>query len=160
MIRNSLLLPLACFVVACGSGPDSYGDELGNPQLPPRGSSDVTDWLAQGHYLSWNCEPEAHPKRPGSGHGPNRICTNTALSTATGDGPYPVGAAAVKEIFNDKGEIRQYAIYRKVEATTGGDSWYWYEGKGSDIVANGEGDSTCTGCHGRAPRDFVYTVVP
>jgi hypothetical protein len=27
------------------------------------------------------------------------------------------------------------------------------------VIANGEGDGTCTGCHSRAPQDFLYTVV-
>jgi len=158
MIRWNVLFVM--LVAACDTGPESYGDELGNVQVPPRGSKDVFAWLQEGHYMTWTCEAEPHPKRPGSGHGPNRICSNAALKASNGDGPYPVGAAAVKEIYNDAGRIRQYAVYRKVEDASGGDSWYWYEGFDGDIVANGEGDSTCTGCHSRAPRDFVYTVVP
>jgi len=154
-------LPLALLLVAgCDTGPTSYGDDLADVQVPPRGSTDVLTWLAAGHYLSWTCEAERHPARPGSGHGANRICSNTALVLAAdGAGPFPVGAAAVKEIYSDAGAIRQYAVYRKVEEGTGGASWYWYEGLGDDIVANGEDDGTCTGCHARAPRDFVYTVV-
>lgn len=153
----TLVLP---FLAACDDGPASYGDEVADVQVPPRGSADVQTWLEAGHYLTWTCEAAPHPARPGSGHGANRICSNTALTLAAdGSGSYPVGAAAVKEIFSSAGAIRQYAVYRKVEEGAGGDSWYWYEGLGDDIVANGEGDGTCTGCHSRAPRDFVYTVV-
>lgn len=147
-------------LVACGDdGPASLGDVLDDPELPPRGSADVLAWIEAGHYLTWSCEPEPHPARPGSGHGPNRICSNAALATATGDGPYPAGAAAVKEILDDDGAIRLYAVYRKIADGTGGDTWYWYEGLGDNVIANGEGDGTCTGCHAGAPRDYVFTVI-
>ena len=137
----------------------SYGDVMTDPQLPPRGSSDIHDWLEAGHYLTWTCESAPHPRRLGSGHGPNRICSNDLLRDSTGDGPYPVGAAAVKEIYDSGGRIAVYAVYRKVTDGGGGDSWYWYEGSRGDTVANGEGEDTCTDCHNAAPRDFVYTVV-
>jgi hypothetical protein len=154
-IFASLLL-----AAACGDGPASYGDPLDDPQLPPRGFEDVLTWLEAGHYLDWACEEAPHPARPGSGHGTNRICSNDLLSgAAEGTGPYPVGAAAVKELLGSDGAIRLYAVYRKVTAGSGGDTWYWYEGHRGDVIANGEGDGTCTGCHARAPRDFVYTVV-
>jgi hypothetical protein len=113
-------------------------------------------WIEAGHYLDWSCEADVHPARPGSGHGPNRICSNDALITSTGDGPYPVGSASVKEVYSGE-TIRLWAVYRKVDAAAGGDSWYWFEGTRTNIVANGEGDSTCTGCHSGAPRDFVFT---
>mgnify|MGYP006955968372 CR=1 FL=1 len=153
-LRAALLL-----LIACDSGPESYGDDLANPQVPARGSTDVLDWIDAGHYLTWACEEAAHPARPGSGHGPNRICSNAALGAFTGFGSYPVGAAGVKEIFDGNGNLRLFAVYLKVAEGPGGDSWYWYEGKRGDVIANGEGDGTCTGCHARAPQDFVYTVV-
>ncbi|MCW5801579.1 MAG: hypothetical protein KIT31_04275 [Deltaproteobacteria bacterium] len=156
------LFCLLCLIAAgCSDGPDSYGDDPADLQLPPRGTADFLAWVEEGHYLAWSCEAEAHPPRPRSGHGRNRICSNDALAAAaTGEGPYPVGAAAVKEVLDDAGGIRLYAVYRKVEAGDGGDSWYWFEGSRDRVVANGEGDGTCTGCHASAPRDFVFTVVP
>jgi hypothetical protein len=105
------------------------------------------------------CEEAPHPARPGSGHGANRICSNAALAGSTGAGLFPVGAASVKEIFAGDGSIRLYAVALKVAAEPGGDSWYWFEGSRGDVIANGEGDGTCTGCHSRAPQDFLYTVV-
>jgi hypothetical protein len=150
---------LLVFTFACDDGPATYGEPIDDPQLPPRGSSDLLTWIEAGHYKSWSCEPEPHAARTGSPHGKNRICSNELLTSSTGTGPYPVGAAGIKEIISDSGSIRLYAVYRKVEAAAGGDSWYWFEGKGSDIASNGEGDSTCTGCHSGAPRDYVFTVV-
>jgi len=154
------LLVVACVAGCAGDpGPTSFGDALDDPQLPPRGSADLLDWIAAGHYLAWHCEAAAHPPRAGSGHGPNRICSNDLLSDAT-DSLFPVGAASVKEVYNDAGTIRVYAVSRRVFSEPGGDSWYWFEGGRGGNAANGQGDPTCTNCHGAAPRDFVYTVVP
>lgn len=156
-MRGALLLGL----MACSDpGPASFGDPVDDPQLPPRGAVDLPVWIEAGHYNTWACETEPHPPRAGSGHGPNRICSNDIMvAAAGGDGVFPAGATAVKEIFNGAGEIEIFAVYRKLTETAGGDSWYWFEGTRDDTVANGAGDSTCTGCHGRAPRDFVYTIV-
>ncbi|MEJ7602627.1 MAG: hypothetical protein WKG01_32345 [Kofleriaceae bacterium] len=151
---------LLCALAGCADDGDaSYGDELTDPQLPPRGSEDVVTWLEAGHYLAWNCEPEPHPARPPGAHGRNRICTNNALSTAPSSEAFPVGAAAVKELVNAAGGIELHAVYRKVTEGTGGDTWYWFEGAPGDVIANGEGHDKCVGCHGGAPRDFVFTVV-
>lgn len=161
-IRSAILLTPWCLALAaCGDpGPASYGDPLTDPQVPARGHADVLTWLEAGHYQSWSCEAEPHGPRPPSPHGMTRICSNDALAAANGEGPYPVGAASVKEVLDDAGAIRLFAVYRKVAAGTGGDTWYWYEGSADDTIANGEGDGTCTGCHAGAPRDFVFTVVP
>jgi hypothetical protein len=157
MIRSPLLASLA--LLACGDpGPTSVGDPLDDPQLPPRGSTDIISWLEAASYQTWRCEPEPHDARPGSPHGRNRICSNDALAAST-EGPFPVGAAGVKEIFEGE-TISLYAVYRKVAGGEGGNTWYWFEGARGEVIANGEGDDTCTGCHGTAPRDFVFTIVP
>ncbi len=156
-MRSAMFLVLA----ACSSDPGSpsFGDLVDDPQLPPRGQDDIHTWIEAGHYLSWSCEPERHPPAPGSGHGPNRICSNDALvAAASGDADFSIGAASVKEVFESDDSI-VYAVYRKMDETIGGNSWYWYEGTRDGNVANGQGDGTCTGCHGRAPRDFVYTII-
>lgn len=159
--RSSIIsvVAVAAALAGCDDGPDSYGDPLDDPQVPARGAVDARRWLEAGYYQGWHCEPAPHEPRPPSPHGDNRICSNEALSTATGDGPFPVGAAAVKEVFDGAGAIRLFALYRKVADGTGGDTWYWYEGIGGDTAANGEGEDDCTSCHRRADRDFVFTVV-
>lgn len=151
------------FLIACTGNDDlgvSAGDDLADPQLPARGSEDVLTWLRAGLYTSWHCELEPHPPRMPSPHAQNRICNNDALQLAAdGAGPYPVGSASVKEIYGDTG-VRLFAVYRKVEAGGGGDTWYWYEGIEGRTDTNAVGSDRCTGCHSRAPRDFVYTIVP
>jgi hypothetical protein len=141
-------------------GTSSFGDDLTDPQLPARGAVDLPQWLAAGSYRAWRCEPQPHPGRPPSPHGATRICNNDALhAAAAGAGGFPVGAAAVKEIFAGD-RVVSYAVSRKLTAGDGGDRWYWYEGNAEKVYGNGPGVTGCTGCHGRAARDFVFTVVP
>ena len=160
-LMKNFLLGVGLVFAACADdpGPATVGDPLDDPQLPPRGTVDLTTWIDAGHYLSWACEAEPHAGRTPSPHGRNRICSNTALETSTGDSPYPVGAAAVKEIYDSNEAIRLYAVYRKVADGDSGDTWYWFEGTRDDVAANGEGVGTCVNCHSHAPRDFVFTQV-
>jgi hypothetical protein len=50
-------------------------------------------------------------------------------------------------------------VYVRAADGDGGEKRYWYERIGSRIVADGFGHTTCIGCHGRAPQDFVYTAL-
>ncbi|HEY5925362.1 MAG TPA: hypothetical protein VIV11_26945 [Kofleriaceae bacterium] len=157
MYRLALICAIAC--AACDDGPATVGDPLDDPQTPPRGSDDLITWIEAGHYQAWACEPAPHPPRSPSAHSANRICSNELLASATGTGAFPVGAATVKEIFNSSGAIALYAVARRVDDGPDGNSWYWFEGKRGDAHYNGEGEDLCVGCHARAPRDFLFTVV-
>ncbi len=133
-------------------------------QTPPTtGRVDLEAWIAAGHYRSWHCEPAPHASRPPSPHGSDRICSNDLLSASTA-GTFPVGSAAVKELFATPGNPTGYAVYVKLTDGTDGASWYWYERIGTRQVADGSGASgtarsICVGCHSSAPRDFVFTQV-
>lgn len=124
-------------------------------------------WVAQGFYQSWHCEPAAHAVRDPSPHKDQvRTCSNDVLSAA-GTGPYPVGAANVKEIFSN-GKVAGHAVYVK-DKVGGGEAFLWYERMGDNLFAFGHGDSgtplsSCVGCHVDAGpslfgHDFVYTQV-
>lgn len=161
--------------------PDSGTPDSGTAQLPPRGRVAVEAWLASGAYRMWHCEPTPHAARSPSPHGINRICSNAALSAHAGSGEYPVGSAAVKELYDAAGTaVVGYAVYTHVSAGTMGNNWYWYErvpltsGAPHDAngtVADGIGDtgpaaSICVGCHAatgvdamHSGHDFVYTQV-
>lgn len=167
----------------------STGPETDDDQTPPQGATKVKAWLEKGAYKAWHCEAAVHASRSPSPHGPNRICSNDALSAnAAGAGEWPAGSAAVKELYGplDKEEIVGYSVYLKTKAdSAGGANWYWYEvlpapGNPQDgaqiVVADGLGDSgsaktICVGCHAAAGtdaahtptvggRDQVYTPVP
>ena len=162
-----------------GAAPDAGGDaaapsgNAGTSDLPAVGSdAEVRAWLATGNYKagSWKCEAAPHAARSPSPHGVNRICSNATLS-AHGAGEFPVGAAGVKELYDQGGtKVVGHAVYRKVKAGAG-DAWYWWEDMNGSTVANGMGDqgavkTICVGCHAGAGsdadhsgHDLVYTQV-
>lgn len=159
-------IALACAALAACADPSSGepGDPrpdgapgADDPQLPPRGHAALSAWLVAGHYRDWACEDAPHAARPPGAHGTNRICSNAALS-ATVNGPYPIGAAAVKELYRN-GAVDGYAVGVKLASPAAGSSWYWYEAVGASVIADGVDRALCSGCHDNAPRDFVFTRV-
>lgn len=163
---------------------DGQPANVGTAQLPPTGKfADIDMWLAKGDYKSWHCEAAPHDARSPSPHGKNRICSNDLSSSHT-TGEYPVGAANVKELYDEAGaKIIGYAIESHVTTGAKGDSWYWYERNplvgapakdgSAGLVANGLGltagtpeRDVCVGCHAGAGsdaahsgHDLVYTQV-
>jgi hypothetical protein len=139
------------------------GDALvvpSSPLRPPTGQLPLEAWLAQGHYRAWTCEQQISNRRLNGAHGRHRICSNQALLDSP-SGPYPVGAASVKELFTATDQPNGYAVGLKVAEGDGEDSWYWYERIGSNPrsrpVADGVGLKICGAeCHAAAPRDHVY----
>lgn len=129
----------------------------GDPQLPPQGHVAIKAWLAAGHYKAWACEDAPHPARPPGAHGTNRICSNAVLS-ASASGSYPVGAASVKELFQN-GNVTGYAVGLKITEGNAAGSWYWYEAYGDGVIADGTNKGICVNCHAGAPRDYVFTHV-
>ena len=138
-----------------GPGGDGTDDES---QRPPTSRAALEAWLARGLYQAWRCEPAPHDARPPGAHGQNRICSNEALARSAGPGEYPVGSASIKELYEGQ-VLRGYAVAVRVAAGAGGDRWYWYERSGASVYGDAVGAGLCTGCHGGAPRDFVFTQV-
>jgi hypothetical protein len=157
-VRPAVLVVLA----ACATEPPPPGDPgddelVVDEQSPPVTHAELVLWLAEGHYLAWACEPEAHPARPPGAHGENRICSNDLLSQSA-SGRFPIGAASVKELVRD-GEVEGFAVMRRITGDAAANAWYWYESVGSNVIADGRSPGICTGCHGGAPRDFIFTRV-
>lgn len=167
--------PAGCPAAAADGGAAAAGGPVnaGTSDLPATGTdAEVRAWLATDEYKggTWKCEEAAHAARSPSPHGMNRICSNAALS-AHGDGEFPVGAAAVKELYDTTGKtVIGHAVYRKLGAGAGA-SFYWWEDNTGSTVANGTGDegspkTVCVSCHSGAGtdpnhsgHDFVYTQV-
>lgn len=171
------------FVTAagCGSAP-SPG--MGDAQTPPTiGYEGIEAWLSAGSYKNWHCEPAPHlPRSPSPHKGQNRICSNDLLSGA-GPGEYPVGSAAVKELFDDTGAtLNGYAVYLHTKPGTTSNTYYWYErvplssaaphDPVTGVVSDGFGggmaapEVICVSCHKAAGsdaahsgHDYVYTQV-
>jgi hypothetical protein len=190
--RQSLLgLVLALSsVAACSSssgsgatGSESTADaSVGDSQTPPMGGSAVEAWLAKGLYKQWHCEAAVHASRSPSVHNFNRICSNDVISSSADAGAdWPVGAAAVKELYDSASGTTPvgYAVYLKTEAdSAAGANWYWYErvsltglqsaaphDSTTGVVADGLGGSgtplsICVACHGAAGSDTAHTPSP
>lgn len=147
-------------------------------QVPPQGYAAIDPWLDAGEYTDWNCEATAGPATGVSPHGMRRICSNDLASTHT-TGEFPVGAATVKELYDEAGTtLVGYAVSSKVSAGVDAGTWYWYEQvppgtvitgvtiDANGVVADGLGDdgsqaeTICAGCHVSAPNDYVYLQIP
>lgn len=181
----TLTLILTAAASACGSSSDAPASASPSAasadELPPTtGYKDVEAWLAKGAYKSWHCEAAPHPARSPSPHGINRICNNSKIrAQAPGPGEYPVGAAAVKELYDEAGaKIVGYAVEVHVSAGKDTSNWYWYERNptlnapakngSAGLVADGIGpnegvagmptEKVCTGCHSAAGSDAAHNT--
>jgi len=155
MKRVVLVAASLCWIAACADAP-----RIDDPEVPPDDGDAVMTWLASGYYSSWRCEPAGHASRSPSPHGRNRVCNNDAIRDAPASGPYPMGAASVKELLDDQDAIIGYAVDRKLADGTTGANWYWFEIVNGSTTGDGDGVTVCVGCHSQAPRDFVFTAVP
>jgi len=168
-IAGALLAGLAT-IAACGA-PSAGGTDGATPasdQLPPMGKAALEPWLAGGRYRTapWTCEamisaPRIDPATNIAGeHGRQRVCSNDIL-LGSDSGPYPVGAASVKEQFDGMDAPYGFAVGVKVAPGTGLDTWYWYERTGRlatlTPLADGIGARACgSDCHALATRDNVF----
>jgi cytochrome c553 len=161
-------------LVSCSS--DSTTSDAQTP--PTSGRTDIEKWLTDASYKTWTCEPAVHAARDPSPHGFNRICSNDVImAAASGTGPWPKGASAVKEIYASLTATTPVgvAVYLKTAAdSASGASWYWYERVPSTsdaphdangVVADGKGSSgtplsICVACHGAAGSDTMHTPSP
>jgi hypothetical protein len=175
---SALIGALAACSSSSSNGSGGTGASTGNAETPPEGAANVEAWLAGGDYKSWACEPAVHAARSPSPHGFNRICSNDVIaSNATGTADWPVGAAAVKELYAAETDTTPvgYAVYLKTQAdSAGGANWYWYERvpltsaaphDAQGVVADGLGSSgpaqtICVACHGAAGSDAAHTPSP
>ena len=97
---------------------------------------------------------------------PVRVFLDPVLdgSLAAGNATHPLGSSAVKEMYDDDGDLQGWAVMVKTEKdSAGGSGWFWYEvtstRSGDDPVATGNGVPLCFGCHFTG-RDFVLTWYP
>lgn len=169
-----ILLAFGTFALGCAghNANDPFAAADASPiadQSPPTGRAAVEAWLAAGTYKAWTCESTVHASREPSPHGFNRICSNAVIaSNASGTASWPVGAAAVKELFESATDVVPigYSLYLKQDAdSAGGAGWYWYERIDDSIYADGRGSSgtarsICVGCHQRAGADSRHTPSP
>jgi hypothetical protein len=137
------------------------------PSMIPTSGPELLAWLQAGNYLDWTSESALHPPV-----GPHFQLVLTYFnepllaSLAAGDASHPAGSAAVKELYNNGGELAGWAAMVKTQDDSdGGMSWFWYEGFGDSISFSGFGLGVCTSCHdseyrGLPSKDFVLSPYP
>ena len=97
---------------------------------------------------------------------PVRVFLDPTLNASlqAGNVQHPVGSSAVKEMYDDSGQLQGWAVMVKSQDDSqGGAGWFWYEitstTDGSTPVASGNGVPGCFGCH-FGGDDFVLTSYP
>ena len=127
----------------------------------PTDSAALQDWLEGFGYLDWDGESAVHPST-GPHFGGVRTFLEPSLvaSLQAGNDSHPAGAATVKELYADGDVLLGWSVSIKLaDDSAGGDNWYWYEFFDGGVLADAEGLSVCTGCHGGG-TDYVLTPFP
>ena len=119
--------------------------------VPPVVDAELQAWLAARSYTDFLPESGAHDSA--GPHGDRvRTFLNRRLAGSLADcaDSHPVGAAAVKELF-DGDVVDGWAVMVKTQPGPGADAWYWYEvfstAPDADAPYSGQAHETCTGCH-------------
>jgi hypothetical protein len=126
-------------------------------------------FLKEGRYKSFAHESAVHTSRgPHAKLGwPVRVFVDPKMeaSLESGAASHPVGAAIVKEMYDEAGsELAGWAVMVKTGSDSdNGKGWFWYETLNTNDsaahVATGNGISGCFGCHS-VGSDYVLTHFP
>ena len=121
---------------------------------------DTHDFLYRGFYDGWPRDVDTRSTEP---HGVVKRFQNPTLNAALGNGAvlYPIGSAAVLEIYNAReDELMGWAAMIKIDDNGDREDWYYYEtfdptpdGKFSQ---EGIAAPLCSDCHQNAPFDFIW----
>ncbi len=135
----------------------------------PTDKDELFRYLKSGAYKEFAAQESGHhaTRGPHTNIGwPVRVFLDPVLdgSLAAGNAAHPLGSSAVKEMYDDDGDLQGWAVMVKTEQdSAGGGGWFWYEvtstRSGDDPVATGNGVPLCFGCH-FIGRDFVLTDYP
>jgi hypothetical protein len=137
----------------------------GNSGAVPAAGAELFPWLQAGNYMSFKAESGKHAST--GPHGGNvRSFLNPTLFDAltSGSTNFPVGSAAVKELWGNGSKLLGWAVFVKTQAdSAGGNGFYWYEiyntTDPSSPVADGNGVGLCSGCHSNG-NDYYMSPFP
>lgn len=156
-----LSLVVALLAPACSSGPTPPGTfpVANDGGMVAASAEAIRDFVTSGGTSDWVREPAPHGS---SGpHGLVQSSFNDAYVAArrADKYPMPVGAASVKELFEDGGAHKGWAVGIKTAAGDGADTWTWWEttSPSNETVAHGSGIYSCERCHGDSSRDRSLT---
>ena len=141
---------------AAGTGGGEPSAPAGNDgSLVATSEPGLRAFARDGLYASWVHEPARHPSA--GPHSIVQVFFNDKYLGArrAGSYPMPVGAMAVKEIFDDAGKRAGVAVAVKTAAGDGAQTWTWWEALGDPPGAGvyGVAASLCEGCHKGSGRD-------
>ena len=146
-----------------GGSAGQAGAGGGSAEIPPTEAVALLSYLQAGSYLGFAGESKVHSSTGPHGSGV-RTYVNQALraSLMANAGEHPVGAAAVKELYDGGGALSGWAVEVKTQATSeGGDGWYWYEilsTQGEPLIG-ASGPNFCSNCHASG-SDYVLVPFP
>lgn len=147
-------------------GPDTALSADTKPEKTPA----LFQFLSTGKYNDYPAQQSTtHP-----GRGPHtkvtspvRVFYNDTLSDSlkAANAEHPVGAAAVKEMFTDGGDLTGWAVMVKTQdRSDDGRGWFWYEVTSSSnaeaTVAMGNGVPGCMSCHSFRDQDLILSGYP
>jgi hypothetical protein len=128
---------------------DTSTEEGGAEGGVPTQAAALLNWLEEESYGTWPAESAPHASS-GAHFGRVRTFFNPSLAASLqqGNASHPVGAAAVKEILDDKsGQLRGWAVSVKTQPAVGPEAWFWFDHvDGVQLVAE-QASPVCTGCH-------------
>ena len=154
---RSWTLAVLC-VVACGEVQED-GD-LGVIDGIATSAAGIRSFLRDKAYGDWRAEPAIHAST--GPHGRVRVYFNDVLATSLESDAttFPLGAASVKELYDDT-TLSGYAFMLKVQESGAPEAWLWWEGFAPEFEAQvyGRGIGGCDGCHGQG-RDKVVSRLP
>lgn len=167
LLRDAgLSLAFASLIACSGADPDGMRTMVAPASTaetpPPVGSEALAAWLERGEYGRFTRESAVHASA-----GPHRfvrVFLNESLvaSLHAGDAVHPIGAAAVKELYDQPGAgLTGWAVAVKTADNQVKEDWLWYErAKGSAAPStNRNGQPICASCH-EAGRDHILTEFP
>jgi len=158
---NRLGMALMCLVSVWGCSSELSSGTNPIPTTPEA----LHSWLLDGGHLQWTAESSVHKSTLGDG-GP-RVFLNDALvdSLSAGNAVHPVGAAAVREMYEpDMVTPHGFGVLIKIDETgQGAADWYFYETfqmeSGAPFSISQTGAPGCVGCH-QDGVDFVQSNLP
>jgi len=160
-ISSLALASISLGCVAPGEGEAGGPPVEVDPLVVPTNAAELQPWLEADAYLDWPSESDIHDSTgPHFGNVRTWLHPELVDSLDSGMAQHPADVGTVKELYGTGTTRRGWSVSVKIaEDSQDGDGWYWYEFFDGAVLADGDGFSACTGCHGGG-ADYVLTPFP
>ncbi|MFV8754277.1 hypothetical protein ACNOYE_27345 [Nannocystaceae bacterium ST9] len=133
---------------------ESTSESTGNPiecmgPAVPTDGALLLEWLEGGNYSQWQAESGPHDSTgPHFGNVRTYVHPCLAESLEANQPTHPMGAAAVKELYGENGDVvLGWSVSVKIGEGYANETWYWYEVFEGVVNADSIADPVCTDCH-------------